>query len=312
MHNDITSENQNLLKSTIGQFSYATLDFINAKNALKEVWASNRSKNHFALEMFYKLLLESYFSQYDKVIVSDVDVVFLGDVSRSFLDFDANSHYYIAGVRANNPNEIYPLKGWKEGYKAFSKKEFEAIQYGVGGGYLIANIKLWKKDNIQKKLVDYAYKNAHRLILAEQDTLNLILYPHIATLTPAHIVGHKMWELYGENWEGYIPNIYTQEQIDDARNNPIQLHFIGHLKPWNTPNVAKSEVWINYLVKTPYLKKWLGTLTDVIVSEYLKTTWRYKIMKYIKENPAFVLDFRFYCKLTRKIYKGLWSRIHPK
>ena len=89
-------------------------------------WARLGLQSHFAKEVFYKILLASHFPQFSKVIISDVDVVFLGDISEGFLGLDED--FYIAGVKANNPNAIYPLTGWKEGYRHFSKDAFEAVK----------------------------------------------------------------------------------------------------------------------------------------------------------------------------------------
>lgn len=189
-------------------------------------WEKLGLQAHFAKEVFYKVLLESYFTQYEKIIVSDVDVLFLGDVSKSFVNFDINSSDLIAGVRANNTKWTQNLKGWALGYKNFNPPELEALKNGIGGGYLIANLREWRKNNIESKLIDFIINNASKLLQAEQDALNIICYPNIATLSPAHIVGHQMWRVYGKNWESYAPEFYSKEELNDARKNTIQLHYI--------------------------------------------------------------------------------------
>ena len=262
-------------------------------------------KWHYAKEVFYKMLLSSNFPEYKKMIISDVDVVFLGDVSKSFLEFDDDDDFYISGVKANNPNEFFPLNGWKENYKKFSPKELESIQYGVGGGYLLANLKKWREDNIESKMIDCLQNNTDRLVQAEQDVLNLICYPKIGKLSPAHIVGNAMWEIYGESWEKYKPNIYSQDELKNARLNPIQIHYIGVYKPWNTPSVPKSDIWYKYLSQSPFAKIHLENLENTIIKKYIKTTLSYRIKSYIKRNPAFLLQFKFYIKILQKIKRRI-------
>lgn len=306
LHNDIPQNYQDLLQEILKEFSnFCTLVFINTGNQLSSIWDSLGFRGHFSKEFLYKFLLTTYFSKYDKIIVSDVDVVFLGDVSRSFLDFSCDDNIYISGIKANNPEAIFPLIGWKEGYKKYTEGEFEAVKYGIGAGYFIANLKAWKKDDLESKLVQYALKNANKLILAEQDVLNIICYPKIGSLTPQHMVGNAMWEIYGQDWGNYKPEVYSQKELDDARDNPIQLHYIGDKKPWNSPKQAKSHIWYEYLSKTPFLKIHLENLEDVIINNYIKTTLPYRIKRLLKKHPLFFLDVRFYIAMGRKIYKKM-------
>lgn len=268
LHNDISPYDQRLLQENITKFSdFSSLEFISMDDRFVREWEALGLRAHFAKEFFYKLLLTSYF-KCDKVIVSDVDVVFLGDVSEGFLTFEGDE--YIAGVKANNPNAIFPLDGWKKGYQDFSARDFDAVKNGVGGGYLIANLKAWRRDNIEAKLIKYLYENATKLVLAEQDVLNIICYPHIATLSPAHIVCHENWERFGECWEKLVPEFYTQDELNNARNYPIQLHFVGDKKPWKIPSVPKSEIWYEYISKTTFARRFFKDLENNIIDAHKK------------------------------------------
>ncbi|WP_181646873.1 glycosyltransferase [Helicobacter sp. 16-1353] len=313
LHNDIPAHYQDLLNQSIEPFrDFAKLIFINCQGTFEKQWQEMPQKSHFAKEVLYKILLQGHFAKYHKIIISDVDVVFLGDISQSFLDFDIESDVYISGVRANDPNGIFPLTGWKEGYKKFSKAEFEAVKYGVGGGYLIANLKKWRHDDIESKMIEYLRLNAHKLVLAEQDVLNIICYPKIATLSPAHIVGHQMWERYGERWEKYPPKVYSKNELDSARRHPIQLHYIGDKKPWNYPSEPKSELWYSYLAKTPFLKIFLANIECVIINNYIKTTLPYRLKALFKRNKLFFIDPRIYFKITKRIFKKIWGKIQGR
>lgn len=261
LHNDISSQMQTLLRENIAKFSdFSSLDFIDMSDKFAKEWECLGLKAHFSKEFFYKILLTSHFPDIDKIIVSDVDVVFLGDVAQSFLLFDCESNMYLAGVKANNPNAIYPLVGWKKGYAKFSQNAFNAIKNGIGGGYFIANLKAWRRDNIEAKLVAYLQENAKNLVLAEQDVLNIICYPKIATISLAHIVSNWHYQTFGENWELLTPEIYSKKEIENARDNPIQLHFVGDKKPWNVPSVPKSEIWYKYMLKTSFARQFLEIL----------------------------------------------------
>ncbi|PAF43763.1 glycosyltransferase [Helicobacter sp. 11S03491-1] len=301
MHNDISQEQIQKLQQIISAFNFSYLEFIHTKNLFDDLWDKIISKNHFSKEVFYKLVASRFFPQYDKIIISDVDVVFLNDISESFLAPDGHQKYYLAGIRSNNPKDIFPLTGWKEGYKKFSQEEFQAVQNGIGGGYFIANLKQIRQDNIEQKFLDYTFKNAHKLVLAEQDVLNIICYPYIQSLSLRHMISHSAWERYGEKWEKLIPHFYSQDQINQARLEPIQLHYDGDKKPWKYPDVPKSNLWFYYLSQTPFHQEFLNQLPKTILDIYRKNQLSCKIKFYIRKNPLFFLKLNFYKKLNAKL-----------
>ncbi|PAF54095.1 hypothetical protein BKH42_02465 [Helicobacter sp. 13S00482-2] len=227
-------------------------------------------------------------------------------MSESFLDFDTNSSSYLAGIKPNDPDGIFPLTNWKEGYKNFSEDEFKAIQYGIGAGYFIANLKAIRKDGIEEKWINYASLNSHKLILPEQDVLNIICYPYIDTLSLKHMVAHYAWKRFGENWEKLTPVIYSKKELDEANSYPIQIHYEGNKKPWVYVDEPKSELWFYYLAQTPFLKEYLAELPKTIIATHQKTLFSYRIKTYIKKNPSFFINPRFYLKIFDRLkYKLL-------
>lgn len=298
VHNNIPLEYQNKLHETIKPFNhFAKLEFMDAKNDLDWAWKKINDKNHFALEVLYKLRVSSLFPNYQKIIISDVDVVFLGNIIEGFKDFDTNQEYLIGGVVSNNPQDFFPIPttGFAKGYRKYSPQELKAIQHGCGGGYLIANLEQWRKKEIEKKFTNILFEKAEKLVLAEQDVLNLSCYPYIKKIHPAHIVAHDSWRTLGDNFQKLKPNIYTQAEIQEMCNNPIQLHYVGASKPWNTPSVPKSEIWYIYLCKTPFLRIFLDSFEQNILNHLKKKSLIYKIKKYAK-NPKIFLK-----KILRKI-----------
>lgn len=70
--------------------------------------------------MYYKFLVASLLPQYDKVIVTDVDVVFLGDIAKEFIEFDINEEYYFAGAKSG----LSKLGSWIDKFSSSYDKEF--------------------------------------------------------------------------------------------------------------------------------------------------------------------------------------------
>src|SRR5574344_2199209 len=80
LHSDIAKEDQEKLIENIKEFSsFSSLEFINMENRFNDIWEKIYAGGHFSKEVMYKLLVASIFPEYEKLIVTDVDVVFLGD-----------------------------------------------------------------------------------------------------------------------------------------------------------------------------------------------------------------------------------------
>ena len=137
LHSDINEYQQIKLQETIKDYSnIAKLDFINMEHRFEDLWKKAYSEGHFSKEVMYKILIASIFPQYDKIIVSDVDVVFVGDISKSYTEFDCNEDCYLAGVKP-----IGKINNYLETYKEkWTEEEIKKIGT-ICGGYLVANLK---------------------------------------------------------------------------------------------------------------------------------------------------------------------------
>lgn len=99
LQSDISLENQKKLHDSISGFKNVSLDFVGMNNRFDDLWNKLETKGHFSKETFYKMLVASLFPQYNKVITSDVDVVFLGDISNSYFALNEEDTYYVAGIK---------------------------------------------------------------------------------------------------------------------------------------------------------------------------------------------------------------------
>lgn len=261
LHSDISLEQQNKLQETIKEYhNICTLEFMDMNNKFNDIWENMKSKVHFSKEVLYKLLVGSIFPQYDKIIVSDVDVVFQGDISKSFEVIQPDDEEYIAGVKP-----IGVLKQFNSVYEnKFSESDINKLNM-ICGGYLIFNLKRIRDEEIEKKFIKCLNDNVKNIIYAEQDILNLCCYNKMKFLPLNYIVCTYMWYLYEPKTLMDNDGVYTKKQILDAMKNPIQLHYASTEKPWKNVDTEKSEIWFEYIVKTTFLKEYLQLLPKMIV-----------------------------------------------
>lgn len=290
VHTNISSEDQEKLKSNIQSFShFSSLDFIDGGEIFDETWEKIRSKNHFSKEMFFKLITPSLFPQYEKIIISDVDAVFLGDIIEEFMAFDIREKYLLGGVFHSNPEAFLNPRGFMKKYKNFNSDEIEALQSSCDAGYMIINIKKWRDEKIEQLCLSFLYQNSYRLVLPEQDVISIVCKKRIKKISLQYCVEPNFWLEYGDNWEKMKPNIYSREEIYYAQKNPIQIHYHGDDKPWRSPSRHLSNIWFQYLVKTVFLNDFLLDFEKMILQKNHRKTWRYKL-KRLLSNPYLLYD----------------------
>jgi len=258
-HSDITPEHQaRLTEEVAAHGTSASLVFMDMQHRLADLFERTGTKGHYSKEMFYKLLAPSLFPQHDKMLVTDVDVVFTGDVSRDFLAFDGQGDAYLAGSpslvkRGSWVHQVADLY-----VEHFTQEERSRLK--VGAGYYVVNLARMRADGLEARLVQYAQDHAHRLRQPEQDVLNLVCHPHIALLPADSMVCTYAYDYYRTDTDLHLDLHYSAGEVRQAMANPVQLHYAGRDKPWNSPACTRSEVWFAALGRTGFLRDHLVQL----------------------------------------------------
>lgn len=259
MHSDISQENQNKLAKIVNKFSNASIDFIDMNNQFMDLFSQTKNKAHYSKEIYYKFLVAKLFTQYDKAIITDVDVVFLDDISKDFVSFDVNDEYYLAGVKGLFKKDSW-LFDFIKIYKNFTKEEKEKLL--TGAGYWIFNLKKMRQDNMVEKFIDFALKNAKRIKQPEQDTVNLLCYPNIKLLHPKTMVCAFHYDMYKSS-EDYSKDVrYSPVIVKEAIEKPVQLHYAGK-KPWNGGK-TKAKIWFEYLYKLDLIDDYVDFINNLM------------------------------------------------
>jgi len=265
LHTDITSQNKKKLNDLVSGFSNASLSFIDMFNRFEDIWNLTNITGHLAKEVLYKLIAASIFPQYEKLVITDVDVVFLGDISESFFSFASSDPVYFAGVRHILPPNTWLSEYYYE-YNLYYEKD-SAPKQKICGGFLVMNLTMIRKDNMETTFLDYLKQNAYRLKQAEQDVINFCTAEEKIVYLPLnYVVCSYAYDLLTTAASFQDDPYYSAEDIVDALANPIQLHYATAIKPWNTVGSIKADIWFAYLGKTNFYedyfqKKMHGSLS---------------------------------------------------
>ena len=122
-------QQQKELQNIVAGFANASLEFIQMNGRFKELFNSTKSKNHYSKEMFYKFLPPRLFPDYDKIIITDVDVVYQGDISKDFADFNVEEQ--IDAFHLSKFPEVFTME----------EEDMDAMMKAIQDAYWIAKKK---------------------------------------------------------------------------------------------------------------------------------------------------------------------------
>lgn len=207
---DVTEEDKDSLKKQVGKdCPDSCINFIN----IGDTFEKGYEIRGISRACYNRLLIPWLFPQYDKVIYSDVDIIFRVDISPVF-SFDLEP-YLVAGIGG----EV-----WNKGLikKYLEKIGADSSEY-INSGFLLINSKKQRQQNLKEKYIELSQK---KFLYQDQDIINLVCKGKI----------------------GHLPKVYNLKPVDIYQYEPGQIkvvHFIG-LKPWNSFTYGWRYWWNEY------------------------------------------------------------------
>jgi UDP-glucose:(galactosyl)LPS alpha-1,2-glucosyltransferase len=165
---------------------------------------------------YYRFLIPKLLPNFDKVIFSDPDIIFKGDLSDVFNNTDLDDHY-LAAVRS-----------------AFVKRKYiksigcDPDNY-TNGGFQIYNLKAFRDFDLDKKQLEMC---GGKYFYLDQDITNIVCRGKILFLPPKYNATQVFFKhSKSENYKIWMNNLFSEKEIIEGLN-PIVHHFNG-IKPWN-------------------------------------------------------------------------------
>lgn len=189
-----------------------------------------RSKRPLNKAAYYRLMLASVLPQnLDTVLYLDCDIIVLRDLAEIFsLEIDG---YALAATLDNFPyTNQHRLQ-----------LHMQADERTFCSGVMLVNLKYWRENGCEAKLLEYAHRQRKEVWLHDQDVLNYLF--------------KKCWFLLPPKWNrvAYVHLCrkywgYSDFDYKDFRQAPMLIHYAAmDLKPWyDAPTPFKHE-YIKYL-----------------------------------------------------------------
>ena len=233
-------------------------------------------KKYLNLNMQWQISISSYARLFvasmlpenvDKVLYFDCDTL-IDDSLNELWNQDIND-FYVAGVCDTVPSNTKQAIGLNN------------TDFYINAGMLLINLKKWRKDNLEKELLNFIDKHNGNVIHHDQGVINgVIKNKKILPLKYNLITSYLMMSRDDIiNFYKVEDSFYSQEQIDEAIKNPVYIHY--------TPGFT-TRPWVKGC-KHPYVD---------LYWKYLKLT-PWKDFKPIKNNE------KFHVKMVNWIYLNL-------
>ena len=224
---------------------------------------------HLAIDSALKLLLFSkLFDQYDKIVNTDVDLIFERDIADLYNEYDISDKYIAASNDVIMMNFCYRNRYVQKGVfeKDILVKAYINDNLGIDSpdkylntGVCVINLKKCREDNKYNEILsNIAVRNYWFM---EQCAMNDALVEKSCIIDPK-------WNvlMINENDKDSIAKLFSKSQYSawkNAHNNPYVIHFAGGVKPWNQTNVENSDRFYFYARFTPWYEK---ILIDVSIN----------------------------------------------
>lgn len=207
----------------------------NCKITFREI--TNEFSNAFEIRgittpAYFRLLIPEVIPEYDKIMYSDVDVIFRDDLLELYNE-DLGD-YYFAGVRV-----VLDLRPEVMKYVTATLGLNPQEGYFYSGN-LILNSKKIREDN---KIAEFRELARNKYIYQDMDVLNLACKGKIKTISPYFCLTNFVYNFLIKN-RAYFQAQYTEDDIERILTRGV-VHFNGE-KPWKGWCVNQDIWWAYY------------------------------------------------------------------
>lgn len=212
--------------------------------------------DRLSIATYYRIFLDTIFTNYCKVLYLDVDMIIKVDVALYF-SIDLNN-YLIAGVK-DIPNIFLCTRNDKEARYFKEILKLDSYADYINAGFMLCNIDEWKKNNVENQFIEKLIE-LKTPKYSDQCLVNSICKGKIKYLHQRNNFQMNLCN-YDESYFLDLPIEYLNE-YEEAFHSPNIIHFTGD-KPWKFPNMLFATEFFKYATNLP------------IFSEILKLNSKY-------------------------------------
>lgn len=200
----------------------ASIEFVSLGEEMEKSSGNFHLRDYYSKETYCRVFIPRVFSQYDKVLYLDCDIVVTGDISELYnIDIGDN----ILGAASEEVMMEYDVFGtYVEKALGIPREDY------FSAGVLLINAKKYREDDIESKFIKLMNTYTFR-VTQDEDYLNVLCNGKV-----------KMVDL------GWNKSAFKSDKFDDK--NLKLIHYKINWKPWHYDNVYYEEFFWKYARKT--------------------------------------------------------------
>ena len=230
LHSDRFDFSDSKIKSLAAQFPNCNITFREVKNEFVGAFEIRGITE----TCYYRLLIPELIPEYDKVLYSDVDVIFREDLAK-YYDTPLDGCYF---------GSVNSVPVMNDDYLSYIKSRGISPEGGYYySGNLLINSRKILEDN---KLAEFRSHREQKYKFQDMDIINLTCGGYIKPLPLSFCMTVNYYEAI-VNERSQMEAFFTDKELDDALRNGI-IHYNG-AKPWNE-TCLNMDIWWCYYRKS--------------------------------------------------------------
>ncbi len=226
----LSEENRSKLSRAFLDNYHQDIQFVNVGNVFSDVPQMQR----ITKATYYRLLIPTLFPQYDKVIYSDIDIVFQQDLSELYSRSFPNDELIAAVLDQAIDREFY--------FSSSLPAEIgKSVEDYFNAGFLLMNLKQLRAEN---KVEEFQRLSKQKFPQNDQDVLNIVCNGRVQWLPSMYNFQTNHYANY--MWGRDHSEINFAELVKKAT-----LHYTFQNKPWKTIECSFSDAWWHYFRLSP-------------------------------------------------------------
>lgn len=220
----LSADSESRLRSLAG--AGASIDIREVNGAeFAEITSNNV---HVSSAAIFKFKLPEIFSELDRILYLDGDIVVRGDLTELWRTDLSNA--YVAAVEDTQARKF--------GGKTLQERIGYPYERYFNSGVMLVNLSAWRRDGMTAKLLDYRLNGRNDFM--DQDALNWVL-------------GGRT-EFLDARFNTLATNIrYEEESVRQAKEQAAVIyHYASPEKPWKQEDVDNAALWQTAFAASPF------------------------------------------------------------
>lgn len=246
---------------------------------------SNRPDDYLSVNVstYYRLLLSSTLpDNMDKVLYMDSDTVVCDSLKELWnIDID---NYAVAAATDCTGDSI----------SNYNRLDYDFSLGYFSAGVLLINLKYWRNNQSEDKLLNYMETNSRNILYYDQDVLNYVFKDQKKELSMKYnLMTHFLRQTQ------YVD--IRKSRWDDmfaAAKSPVIIHYFSRSKPWHKDSVhLLNKIWLKYYKLSPWGNvplKYKNPLIVRMLYKCKKILIHFKLIEETSNRYRADLDYRDY------------------